>query len=204
MAFMWVAMGTSAVIGAYSASESAKANNEAMSQTQDNAVRRYELQADIAEQQMEEQQGIARDKMTDVTRAFLVAKGKSTAIQAETMVGGNVSQKLEAVERTKYSEAKGKVAKEVDTNVINIANDMLAKQVDTEAIISEAESKKKNVFTSMLTGGVSGAISGYQMGSSISSPTTSVGVKSTGVSASSSTNIFTNTTRSDFSKAFNI
>lgn len=166
----WVAGGM-AVVGAYSASESAKANNRAAGRAQANAARRYELQADQAEAMMDEQQIIARDKMTDVTRAFLVAKGKSKAIQAETMVTGASSQRVEAVQRSKFSEAKGKIAQEVDTNVINIAQDMITKKIDTEATIAEAESKKKNVFTETAMGAIQGGMQGYSLGSSMGGST---------------------------------
>ena len=171
-----VLAGTMAAVSAASAASAAKANNRAMGAAQDNANRRYALQANQSESMMEEQQIIARDKMTDVTRAFLQAKGKATAIQAETMVTGASSQRVAAVQRSKFSEAKGKVAQEIDTNVINIANGMLTDKIDTEAMISEAESKKKNVFTETVLGGISGAVSGYSMGKS-------VGVKGTGVTS---------------------
>jgi hypothetical protein len=176
---MVLATGTMAVVSAYSASSAASASNRAASQAQDNANRRYELQSSQAEAMMDEQQIIARDKMTDVTRAFLQAKGKANAIQAETMVTGVSSQRIEASSRMKSSEAKGKVAQEVNTNIINIANDMLTKQIDTEAIIREAESKKKNVFTETAIGAISGGLQGYSMGKS-------VGAKSTGVTPTDS------------------
>lgn len=176
---MWVAMGTMAAVSAYGAGSAASANNRAMGIAEDNARRRYELQSGQAEAMMDEQQIIARDKMTDVTRAFLQAKGKANAIQAETMVTGVSSQRIEASSRMKSSEAKGKVAQEVNTNIINIANDMLTKQIDTEAIIREAESKKKNVFTETAIGAISGGLQGYSMGKS-------VGAKSTGVTPTDS------------------
>ena len=156
-----------AAISAVSAASAASANNRAMGAAQDNARRRYELQANQSKSMMEEQQIIARDKMTDITRAFLQAKGKATAIQAETMVTGASSQRVAAVQRSKFSEAKGKVAQEVNTNIINIANDMLTKQIDTEAIIREAESKKKNVFTETALGAINGGLAGYSLGKSM-------------------------------------
>ena len=158
-----VLAGTMAAVSAASAASAASANNKAMGAAQDNARRRYELQANQSKSMMEEQQIVARDKMTDITRGFLQAKSKATAIQAETMVTGASSQRVAAVQRSKFSEAKGKVAQEIDTNVINIANGMLTNKVDTEAMISEAESKKKNVFTEAVLGGISGGIQGYSL-----------------------------------------
>lgn len=150
MAWAAIAVGTSAY-GVYSAAE---AGNAAADSAQQNASRRYAMQAGIAENQMEEQQTIAMEKMTEVTRKFLVAKGQAKAVQAETMVGGNVQKRLKADRRLKESEAKGKIAKEIDTNVVNIAQDMLAKKIDTEAIMAEAESKKKNAFTEAAIAGL--------------------------------------------------
>ena len=166
----WVAVGI-AVVGAYSANQSSKATNKASEQAQENERRRYLLQSGIAKNQMEEQQGIALEKMTDISREFIKAKGTATAVQAESGVSGNVQQRMKSIQNTKASEAKGKVAQEVNTNVINIANGMLAKKVDTDAIIAEAESRKQNVAVNTIIGGISGAVSGYSMGKSISSST---------------------------------
>jgi hypothetical protein len=185
---MWVAVGMAAV-SAYSSMESAKAQNKAANRAQDNANRRYALEAGVAEGQMEEQQQLALEKMTDITRGFLKAKGQATTVQAETMVTGNVAKRLEADRRIKESEAKGKVAKEIDTNVINIAQGMIANKIDTEAILAEAESKKKNslaIATDMVVAGGQG----YMAGSSIQkgfSGTPKVGVKGTGYSSGSVT-----------------
>jgi hypothetical protein len=162
----WVAV-TVGVIGAYSANQSAKATNRASEQAKESERRRYLLQSGIAKNQMEEQQGMALEKMTDISRAFIKAKGTATASQAESGVGGNVQQRMKSIQNTKASEAKGKVAKEIDTNVINIANGMLAKKVDTDAIIAEAESRKQNVAMNTIIGGINGAVSGYSLGKSI-------------------------------------
>jgi len=169
MAWMVVAVGGMAAVGAYSSSQAASANNAAASAAQDNAARRYEMEGNVAKNQMEEQQVIARDKMTDVTRAFLQAKGKSTAVQAESGVTGASADRINANQRSKFSEATGKVAQEVDTNVVNIAQGMLGKKVDTDAMIAEAESKKKNVFTATAMGALQGGLQGYSLGSSITS-----------------------------------
>ena len=166
---MVVAVGGMAAVGAYSSSQAASASNAAAGAAQDNAARRYEMEGNVAKNQMEEQQVIARDKMTDVTRAFLQAKGKSTAVQAESGVTGASADRINANQRSKFSEATGKVAQEVDTNVVNIAQGMLGKKVDTDAMIAEAESKKKNVYTATATGALQGGLQGYSLGSSITS-----------------------------------
>lgn len=165
----WIVAGGMGALSAFSSYSGAKAQNRAASQAQANASRRYALQANIAKNQMEEQQSIAMEKMTDITRSFVLAKGKAKTIQAETMVGGNVQKRLAHQTAMKSSEAKGKIAKEIDTNVVNIAQDMLAKKIDTEAVIAEAESKKKNVFTETAIGTMNGALQGYQLGSALSS-----------------------------------
>ena len=170
----WVAGGMA--VGAYGANQSASAANKAASASQANTERRYAIQAGIAENQMEEQKQIAVEKMTDVTRQFLVAKGKATTIQAEAGVTGATSQRQQAVMRTKASEAKGQIAQEINTNIVNIAQNMIATKIDSEAMISEAESRKKNVFTETATGAISGGLQGYSMGSSMSS-TKGTGVK---------------------------
>ena len=163
----WVAIaGGTAALGAYGANESANAANDAADATALNASRRYELEAGVAQNQMDEQQQLATEKMTDVTRAFLKAKGTAKAVQAETGTSGNVSKRMRSVDRLKESEAKGKIAKEIDTNVVNIAQGMLASKIDTEATIADAMASKKNVFTSTLTGAVSGASQGMSMASS--------------------------------------
>ena len=119
---------------------------------------------------MEEQNQLALEKMTAVTRQFIKAKGTAKAIQAETMVGGNVAKIAKADMRLKESETKGKVAKEIDTNVINIAQGMIAKKIDTEALVAEALSKKKSgmsLLTDSAMAGVQGGLSGFQLGSGI-------------------------------------
>ena len=173
----WFVAGGMAVMSAYSANQAASAGNKAASAAQANAARRYEMEGNVAKNQMEEQPVIARDKMTDVTRAFVQAKGKSTAIQAETGVTGASADRIAANQRSKFSEATGKVAQEVDTNVINIAQGMLGKKVDTDAIIAEAESKKKNVFTATAMGALQGGMKGASFGSSMGAKMPGVGAK---------------------------
>ncbi len=163
----WVAMGVMAVAGAYSASEGAKATNAAGKRAEKNAKRRYDIESGIAEDQMDEQNQLAMGKMTEISRAFMVAKGRATAVQAETQTTGVSSERVNAVERGKYSEAKGKVAQEINTNVINIAQGMIANQIDTEALINEARASKKNVFTETLMGGIQGAAQGASVGSAM-------------------------------------
>ena len=154
-------------MSAYSAYSGAKATNQASAQAEAEAQRRYALQSSIAKNQMEEQQSIAMEKMTDISREFLKAKSQATAVQAETMVGGNTAQRISASTRSKASEAKSRVATEANTNIINIANDMLAKKIDTEAIVAQARIKRKNVGIDTIVGGVSGALQGYAMNSSL-------------------------------------
>ena len=173
-------MATTTALGAYSSSQTAKAQNRASEQnaqlTRDEAQRRYVLESGIATQQMDEQSMLAMEKMTDISRAFLQAKGQAKAIQAESGVGGNVAKRAEAITRTKASEAKGQVAKEIDTNVINIANGMLANKIDTEAILAKAQANKTNVGLATLNGAMSGFSVGMSMGSGIKSLSQTKGV----------------------------
>lgn len=162
-------VGASTAVGAYSSYSSSKATNRQMQQAQESAERRYMQQADVAEQQFTEQQQNAMEQMTEISRKFLQAKGQAKALQAETGTTGVTAKRIEAVTRTAYSDAKGKLAREIDTNIINIANNMLANRIDTEAVIAEAESKKQNVFTNTLLGGIQGAVTGVQLGSAIKS-----------------------------------
>lgn len=165
----WVAVGTAAV-GAYSANQSARAQNRASKQnaklTREEAQRRYAFETGIAEQQMEEQRSLAMEQMTDISRAFISQVGQAKAVQAETGVSGVSAQRAKALDRTKASEAKGQVAKEIDTNVINIANGMLANKIDTEAILAKAQANKTNVGLATLNGAVSGFATGMSMSSS--------------------------------------
>lgn len=196
----WFATGAMAVVSAYGAMESAKAGNKAASASQANSARRYAIQAGVAEDQMDEQNQIAVEKMTDVTRQFLVAKGRATAIQAEAGVTGATSQRQQSVMRTKASEAKGQIAKEINTNIINIAQDMIATKIDSEAMISEAESRKKNVFTETAMGAIQGGMQGYSMGVSMGA---GAGVKSTGpkTGAANGTTSFDSLNGLDMNKA---
>lgn len=179
MSGMITAVVATAAVGAYSSSQATKASNRASEQnarlTREEAKRRYALESGIAQQQMSEQQNLAMEKMTDISRAFLLASSQDKVIQAETGVGGNVQQRMEAINRTKASEAKGQVAKELDTNVINIANGMLANKIDTEAIIAKAQAEKRSVFLSALSGGISGAATGMQIGGAFRSASTTMG-----------------------------
>lgn len=149
----WVVAGMTA---AGSVMQSQAANKQAK-QAQQNASRRYGLNASIAQNQMEEQRSLAMEKMTEVSRKFLLAKGTMQAVQAETMVGGNVQKRLEAQRRTTESETKGQVAKQANANVLNIAQGMLAKKIDTEATIAELEARKKNSLTIAMEAGLTGA-----------------------------------------------
>lgn len=149
-------------LSAFTAASSASAANRAAAREEENIIRRYELQADIAKSQIEEQRQIARDKMTEVSLKFLAIRGKEAVTQAETMVGGKLAKRKAFMARAKESEVKSKVAKEVDTNVVNIAQDMVAKKIDADAMIAEARSKKQNVFTATVIGGLQGYMAGTQ------------------------------------------
>ena len=191
MSGMITAVAATAAVGAYSSSQATKASNRASEHnarlSREEAKRRYALESGIAQQQMSEQQNLAMEKMTDISRAFLLASSQDKVIQAETGVGGNVQQRMEAINRTKASEAKGEVAKELDTNVINIANGMLANKIDTEAILAKAQAEKRSVFLSALSGGISGASIGMQIGGAFRSASTTMGsVSSDGLAQSSS------------------
>jgi len=172
MSFVAVSFaGGTGALGAYSSYMGNVAGNESANQAASNASRRYEIKAGIAENQMEEQNQIALEKMTDVARQFLKARGTAKAVQAESMVGGNVAQRIESESRIKESEVKGKVAQEVDTNIINIAQGMLAEKIDTEAMINEALSRKRSgaeILVNTGIEGLSGASSGYQAGTILS------------------------------------
>ena len=152
MAFYMIGFGLAAV-GSYSANAAANASADA---AQDNANRRYALNASVAENQMEEQKSLAMEKMTEVTRGFLITRGTMDAVQAETMVGGNVQKRLKAQNRLDASEAKGQVAKTTNRNIQNIAQDMLAEKVDTEALLMEAESRKKSSLAMLVEAGGAG------------------------------------------------
>ena len=154
-------------------------DSQASNDNQDRIIgetqRRNNIQVGIAENQLENNLVIARDKMTDVSKQFLLAKGQSKVVQAETMVSGNVSKRLDAVRRTKASKAKSDIATDTDTNAINIAQDIMFKQIDSEAQIASANSKKKNTFTMMADAGIAG-MQGYAAGASMSSAPTSIGL----------------------------
>jgi len=160
MAWAWVAMGVVAGVTAYSNRQQTKKNNRRLDVQRFESKRRYGIQSGIADQQMEEQESIAREKMTDISRAFLKAKGRATVIQAESGVGGNLEKRMKFTQRAKASEAKGKVAKEVDINNINIAQGMLAKKIDTEQTMANARAGKESVLASTVIGAVQGGTKG--------------------------------------------
>lgn len=165
------AVWTMVAVSAYAAYSSSKATNDAADAQQANADRKYKLEAGVTVNQMEEQQSIAMQEMTEVSRAFLKAKSTAEAQQAESGVAGVSAQRAKSVMNTKESEAKGKVAQAINTNVINIAQGMLASKIETEAIIQEAESKKRNVMFDTVLGGIQGGLQGYSMGKSSGSTT---------------------------------
>lgn len=178
--------GVMAGAGMYSSYQSSKANNKAQARTQEEAQRRYRLQASIAGEQIKEQDMLAMEQMTDISREFLIAKSKALTVQAESGVAGNTKGRVMNVIETKESEAKGKVAKNIDVNKVNIARDMLANKIDTEAIIRESKARELSssaILTNMLLAGVQGGVSGYNIGSNISS----VSKGTTGLNTSATT-----------------
>lgn len=155
-----VALGALSAVGAYSSASAANAQADAQAE---NARRKYRLESGVAENQMEEQQGIAMEQMTEVSREFLKIRGTSTVQEAETGTSGVSSQRMEMVNRGKESEAKSKIAKEVDTNIVNIAQGMLASKIEAEGIIADANASKRNVGFNTLMGAVQGGLQGYQL-----------------------------------------
>lgn len=175
----WVAIGVGVVaagVSAYSSSENAKAQIEAQEnaseEARENARRRYELKSGVSKNQMEEQKNLALEKMTDITRETLKVKATQKVAQIESGVTGNLAKRKESLLRLKSSEAKGKVAKETDTNNINIARGMLAEKIDTEALIREAnlrESSTANIALNTLSSAVQGFSQGFSVANSFSS-----------------------------------
>lgn len=156
--------------GAYTSSSAANATANAQSEAQiENANRKYRLESGVSNQQMEEQQGLAMEKMTEISREFLKVKSTAEAQQAESGVAGVSAERIKAVTSTKESEAKGKVAKEINTNVVNIAQGMLASKIETEGIIADAKARMnpKNVMFDTIMGGIQGGIQGYSMSKSM-------------------------------------
>lgn len=149
----WWYVGITAASSLYASSEA----NEAAARTQEQTQLRYGEQARVAQQQMLEQQDIAREKMTDVTLQFLAAKGKAVTVQAETGVAGKTAQRRLNILRGKASEAKSKIARDVDTNIMNIANDMLVKKIDADKIMADAEAQKKSSLAILAEAGLAGA-----------------------------------------------
>jgi hypothetical protein len=158
---------TSTAMAGMSAYSSSKTANMSAKAKEAEAKRRYLLQSGTAKNQLEEQQGIARDKMTEITRKFALASGSMQAASGESSTGGNVRLRMSKDLALKESEAKGVVAKEVDTNSINIAQGMLADKIDTEAIIGQAKLSKQNVLLNTAGAMIGGASSGISMASGI-------------------------------------
>jgi hypothetical protein len=157
----------SVAMAGMSAYSSSKTANMSAKAKEKEAKRRYALKSGASKNQLEEQQGIARDKMTEITRKFALASGSMQAASGESETGGNVRLRMSKDLALKESEAKGTVAKEVDTNAINIAQGMLADKIDTEAIIGQAKLSKQNVLLNTAGGIISGASSGISMASGI-------------------------------------
>ena len=168
-AFSSIAIGAMAVAGAASAYSSAEAANNQADAQSEAANRKYRLESGVAENQMDEQQSIALQQMTKVNREYMVAKSTAKAQQADMGVAGVSADRGKSVMRTKASEAKGEVASEVDTNVINIAQGMLASKIEAENTIADANAKRRNALFDTVIGGIQGGVQGYGMGKSIAS-----------------------------------
>jgi hypothetical protein len=168
---MWWLLG-GAGIGLASSYISAKAQNENIENSIANSERRYLMQSKVAEGQMEEQQGIARDKMTEASIAFIKARSTAKAVQAETGASGNTAQVKQFQLKTQEDKIKGQIKKEIDTNVINIAQGMIANKIDTEAMIDQALSQGfygSGALANLISGGLSGGISGLTIGNALGS-----------------------------------
>lgn len=154
----------------YSTNQTARANNRSQRITQEEANRRYLFQESIMKDQIEEQDNMALSQMTDLSREFLIAKGKMETTQAESGVSGKSVDRASVILSNKEAEAKSKLATEIDTNKINIARDMMANKIDTEAIIRESKARELSstqILTNTLISGVQGGASGYILGKSL-------------------------------------
>lgn len=155
----WVVGGLAAAsaYSSYSAASEQDENNAiSAAQQQANTKRRYAIKSKISKSQMEEQRSLAMEKMTEVTRNFLATKGTMETMQAETMVAGNVAKRLKASARTTASEEKGQVAKVADSNITNIAQDMLSEKVDSEALLMQSDYKRKSTLSMLTNAGIAG------------------------------------------------
>jgi len=164
-----VGMGTMAAVGSIQAS---KAQNAAAKMEEDQAKRRYALQSGIAQNQLEEQDNAAIEQMTAISREFMKARGSMAAMMGESDTGGNTQRRLNLALRREESETKGALAKDINTNKINIATGLLADKIDTEAIMQNARAKRISSATmamNAITAGVSGAGSAASAGTSIKS-----------------------------------
>ena len=142
----------------------AQATNRAASQSQQDILDRWEWQAMIGKEQIQEQQQDVLEKTTDITRKFLTTKGKMTAAQAGMGVTGKTAQRMALMTRAEASELKSKVMKEAETNVVNIANNVMAKKLDADANITKLQSQKKST-AAIIFNAASAGMQGYSMGS---------------------------------------
>lgn len=159
------AMVTAAMVGvgAYSSYDSAKRQNDATEASAEQARRKYLMENSIATEQIEEQDQIAMEKMTEVSRAFLKAKGSATAIQAESGVTGNVAKRFKADMRKGESESKQNLIRETQTNKENIARGMLANKIDLNTTIANLNAQRVNTTLSTITGGIQMGATGYSL-----------------------------------------
>ena len=141
----------------------AQATNRAASQSQQDILDRWEWQAMIGKEQIQEQQQDVLSKTTDITRKFLTTKGKMVASQAGMGVTGKTAQRMALMTRAKASELKSKVMKEAETNVVNIANNVMAKKLDADANINKLQSQKKSTAAILMSAAMAG-MSGYSTG----------------------------------------
>lgn len=169
--------GGMAILGGTATYLNGKATNASAEAGQENTRRRYLLKGKNAENQIEEQKSLAMEKMTEVSRQFFKTKGTMEAVRSETMVTGNLAQRLKNQARTDASEAKGQVAKVTNANIVNIAQDMIAEKVDSEAMLMELENKKKSSMQLLLDSGLSAASSFVGAGGMSGFTTSTTGTK---------------------------
>lgn len=144
-----------AAMAASSVYSSIQANQQAR-RTQSNAMLQYGEEARIVKQRMLEQQDIAREEMTNVTLEFLDAEAKMESQITASGLAGKTAQRRLNILKGKASEAKSKISRDVDTNVINIANNMIVKKIDTDRTLANAEAQKTGALGILAKAGLAG------------------------------------------------
>lgn len=168
-------------VSAYSAYMSSVEQNKSARNAQDEALYRQRVQDRISEGQIVEQKQNAFMAMSEVAQQKMVSMSKQRNAMSESGVTGNVAKRVESVNRLKFTQASNKVQEEATTNIINIANKQLANKIDTEAILREAESKKKSSLSIATDMAIQG-YQGYSIGSSLDRGISSLQSNSTNTS----------------------